>query len=322
MELGSKIILIHLSKIETLLTKATQQKNPGMWLFQNDLRTHMFMLEALFRVYEKVYDNKDFKKRKNQCKQIEDVLGSIDHYSVSLKALSINKKISVAAINYLKQQAAIKLIEFNTILQENNWLDGKRIEKIKQNIEKNKWFEEEKEIKLIKAFYVKSINKVKGFVDETTFVFDNIEEDVHELRRRLRWLSIYPQALKGVFIYSNSPLKPTIKIKKYLTPEIVNSPYNIMPTDIIVKTPIPLNKNNFLALSWMIKELGSIKDEGLRVLIMKESLENIKSFKKVNFETESYKLLGKTQHTLKQLLLKSQEIVETYFKEDSISKLV
>lgn len=322
MKLGQTIIAIHLTKIEDLLTKASAQKNPAQWLFQNDLRTPMFMLEACFRTYEKVYDNKNFKKRKKQCKQLEDILGAIDYYSVSIKELTINKKIPATSINYLKQQAVLKLNEFNNILVDENWLDGKKIESFKKDIEKNKWIAEEKEIKLIKLFYSKSILKVKEFINETTFVFDNIEEDVHELRRRLRWLSIYPQALKGVFQYSNSLAKPTIKLKKYLTTEIIKSPYNIMPSDVLVKEPLLINKNNFLALSWMIKELGKIKDEGLRVLITMEALNSLTQFKKVNIELETYKMLGKTQSTLKQLLLKSQTIVETYFKEDSISKLM
>ena len=31
---------------------------------------------------------------------------------------------------------------------------------------------------------------------KTKFHFSNVEVDVHELRRKLRWLSIYPQALR------------------------------------------------------------------------------------------------------------------------------
>ena len=84
------------------------------------------------------------------------------------------------------------------------------------------------EVDAIAAFYGESIYSINEFVTKTKYHFDNVEEDVHELRRKLRWLSIYPQALQGFIQYSKDK-KTELHLKKYLTKQIVNSPYNKLP---------------------------------------------------------------------------------------------
>jgi hypothetical protein len=320
--LAKNVIEIQLSKIESLLTEAITQENPGLWLIQKNLRTPIFMLEAIFKVYEKVYTNKEFKKIKLKCKALEDALGAVDFYNVSAKEFSSNKQIKPNVIKYLKLQTSEKITILNDVLQKENWLNGKRILKIRNAYQQTNWFSEVKELKLIEAFYLKSIDKVNQFIVETTFVFDNVEEDVHELRRRLRWLSIYPQAFKGVFQYAENNLRPSIQVKKYLTTEILHSPYNVMPTAVEVKKPILLNKHFFLSLSWMIRELGMIKDAGLNVLILKEALIHLKAANETNGETLAVQILGKKKITIAQLLSNAQKMVQVYFEEDNLSKLV
>jgi hypothetical protein len=320
--LAKNVIEIQLSKIESLLTEAITQQNPGLWLIQKDLRTPIFMLEAIFKVYEKVYTSKEFKKIKLKCKALEDALGAVDFYNVLAKEFSSNKQIKPSVIKYIKLQSSEKITYLNDILQEENWLNGKRILKIRKVYQQTSWVEEEKELKLIETFYLKSIAKVNQFILETTFVFDNVEEDVHELRRRLRWLSIYPQAFGGIFQYAENNLRPSTQIKKYLTTEIVNSSYNVMPTTIEVKKPILLNKHFFLSLSWMIRELGKIKDAGLEVLILKDALIHLKVANEINGETLAVQILGKKKITIAQLLSNAQKMVQVYFKEDNLSKLV
>lgn len=320
--LAKNVIEIQLSKIETLLTQAIVHDNPALWLFENDLRTPIFMLEAIFRGYEKVYHNKEFKKIKLKCKELEDALGAVDFYYASAKEFSSNKQIKPSVINYLKLQNAEKISNLNDVLLKENWLNGKRILKIRKAYQQNSWVAEETELKLIEAFYLKSIDKVNKFIVETTFVFDNVEEDVHELRRRLRWLSIYPQAFGGIFQYADNKLRPSTQVKKYLTTEIIHSPYNVMPTAVEVKKPIQLNKHFFLSLSWMIRELGILKDAGLNVLILKEALVHLKAANETNGETLAMQILGKKKLTIKQLLLHAQKIVQVYFKENNLSKLL
>ncbi|MBK7468460.1 MAG: hypothetical protein IPJ43_17580 [Saprospiraceae bacterium] len=138
----------------------------------------------------------------------------------------------------------------------------------------------------------------------------------------MRWLSIYPQALQGVFQYSPSTSKPSEKLKKYMTANIVKSPYNVLPNTLKVEKPILLEKNYFLALSWTISELGILKDEGLRVLAVKEAIQNISMLKDDKAFVEAYKVLGKTQMSIETILAKAQSIAKSFFNEKNLDHLL
>lgn len=321
MKTGKKVFELQLTKIAALLTYAAKQNNPAMWLFLNDLRTPMFMLEALARIYMKVYGSNELEKCKEKFKALEDALGAVDYYAAFAKELAENKKVPAAVVDYLKEQTDKKIKELNTILKDENWLNGKQLDKIYEIINETNWKEDEKEVNGIKEFYIKAIKKVEEFVAETGYKFDNVEEDVHELRRKLRWLSIYPQALQGVFQYKTLNTKPTANLQKYLTDAIIKSPYNIMPATIAIQSPLHISKNYFLALSWTIAELGKLKDEGLRVVVVKEALQNTSLLQEEDAYVQTYKMLDKNQPTLETLLDKAEVIAETFFKEENLKKL-
>ena len=319
---GKEIFNYHLNNLEKLLNQAKNQNNPALWLFENGLRTPMFMLEATARVFEKIYDSKDLEKRKEQIKTVEDAIGEVDYYNAFAKELTLNQNIKPAIIDYLNQQTDLKIIELNTILNDENWLNRKRIAKIKETINSVDWLSETNELKKIDQFYKKSIAKIDEFIKITTFDFDDIENDVHELRRRLRWLSIYPQALLGVFQYSKSIENPPKNLEKYLTPEILESKYNILPTTLQFTNPIEINKNYFFALSWIIAELGKIKDEGLRIMVLKEAIENTDNSDLKIDESEIHKILNTKQKSLETLLSSAEKIVKPYFEEQNLKNLL
>ena len=319
---GKEIFNYHLNNLEKLLNEAKNQNNPALWLFENGLRTPMFMLEATARVFEKIYDSKDLEKRKEQIKTLEDVIGAVDYYNAFAKELTLNQNIKPAIIDYLNQQTDLKIIELNTILNDENWLNRKRIAKIKETINSVDWLSETDELQAIEKFYNKSIAKIDEFIKITTFDFDDIENDVHELRRRLRWLSIFPQALLGVFQYSKSIENPPKNLEKYLTPEILESKYNILPTTLQFTNPIEINKNYFFALSWIIAELGKIKDEGLRIMVLKEAIENTDNSDLKIDESEIHKILNTKQKSLETLLSSAEKIVKPYFEEQNLKNLL
>ena len=319
---GKEIFNYHLNNLEKLLNEAKNQNNPALWLFENGLRTPMFMLEATARVFEKIYDSKDLEKRKEQIKTVEDAIGAVDYYNAFAKELSLNQNIKPAIIEYLNQQTDLKIVELNSILNDENWLNGKRIAKIKETINSVDWLSETNELKKMDQFYKKSIAKIDEFIKITTFDFDDIENDVHELRRRLRWLSIYPQALLGVFQYSKSIENPPKNLEKYLTPEILESKYNILPTTLQFTNPIEINKNYFFALSWIIAELGKIKDEGLRIMVLKEAIENTDNSDLKIDESEIHKILNTKQKSLETLLSSAEKIVKPYFEEQNLKNLL
>lgn len=93
-----------LNQLQQLLTRAGKQKNPALWLYRNNARTPLFMLEGLAKLYSGLHNKKKFSKIKEQFKLLEDALGSIDYYDAFAKQFAGNKKIPVSITSYLQAQ--------------------------------------------------------------------------------------------------------------------------------------------------------------------------------------------------------------------------
>ena len=52
--------------------------------------------------------------------------------------------------------------------------------------------------------YEESILKIRAFVSKAQGAMTEMESQVHELRREIRWLSIYPHALLGMIQLTES----------------------------------------------------------------------------------------------------------------------
>ncbi len=313
-----------LNQLQPILTTASKQKNPALWLYRNNARTPLFMLEALAKIYAEFHNEKKFSKIKAHFKLLEDTIGAIDYYDMIAKDLVSNKKVPVEVINYLQAQSREKIQSLNEILTENGWLlpDKSRITKIKKKLYEADWLNEEEEIKAILEFYGESIYEIVEFTESTHFQFDNMEADVHELRRKLRWLSIYPQALRGAIQLGKNKTTPK-HLAKYCTKEIITSPFNKMPEQGMAQHTLVLEQQYFFSLSWMIAELGNLKDSGLHVIAIKEALQqaNPSTTDEAAFK-KTYQLLGTSQPKLDLLLAKAGNITKTYFKEQNLEHLV
>ncbi len=312
-----------LDKLEILIAKADKQKNPALFLYQNNARTPLFMLEALAKMYIEIHNKKKFTKLKEHFKLLEDGLGAIDYYDSIAKNLAKNKKTPANILQYLQAQTREKVQHLNDVLVEKKWVDSsnERIIKIRKKLSDADWKNEEKEIAAIESFYHKAIKSIIDFTHSTDYHFDNMEEDVHELRRKLRWLSIYPQALQGVVqLAANN--KTAKHLSKYLTKEIVNSPFNKMPDAGDSKYFLLLDKNYFLSLSWMIDALGKLKDNGLTIVAIKEALQQTENANEAAATKKAYQLLGSKQTKMPALLKEAESISKTYFKEKNLEKIV
>ncbi len=312
-----------LDQLQALLDSASKQKNPALWLYQNNARTPLFMLEALSKLYSGIHDKKKFSKLDAQFKLLEDILGAVDYYDVFAKEFITNKDIPVTVTGYLQAQAREKIQSLNEALKEHGWLgtENKRIDKIRKKLKDADWKKDGSEIKSIKGFYDKAIAEIVAFTGKTDFHFANVESDVHELRRKLRWLSIYPQALRGAIQLSKVKTPPKY-LSKYLTKDIITSPFNKMPDAADNQHFLLLEQNYFYALSSMIAQLGILKDSGLRVIAIKEALQQFSLMSNAVALKKAYTYAGSGQPHLKQVLDKADAICKTYFKEQDLQKLV
>lgn len=312
-----------LNQLQLLLDKASQQKNPALWLYRNNARTPLFMLEALSKLYAGIHNKNKFSKLKEHFKNLEDGIGVIDYYDSFAKEFAQNKKIPAPIVNYLQAQTREKIQSLNEVLKEKEWLgaENRRMRKIRQKLNEVNWLSDEDEIKRINECYGTAIYEIAAFCKKLNFQFANVETDVHELRRKLRWLSIYPQAFRGCIQFSKANKMPK-HLAKYLTKAITTSPYNIMPDAGDNKYFLLLEKNYFYALSWMIAELGNIKDSGLRIIAVKEALLEASSGSEIIAYKNTYRILGNKQPHLDLLLKKAAATSKIYFGEHNLEHLV
>ncbi len=313
----------YLIQLSLLLEKASKTENPALFLFENDARTKLFMLEGLSKLYAGLHDKKRFKYAMEYFKSLEDMIGTVDYYDSFAKDF-LNDPIMPSTIRLFvesKREESLKAI--NKILIHKKWInnDTSRIKKIKKKLKSADWKTPEKEVTLIMQFYNNEIENINKFYKETGTNFTEIESQVHELRRKLRWLSIYPRALLGCVQFVEDGIEKP-ELSKYLIPEIVNSPYNIMPPAGHNQFFVLFEKNYFFALSYVISALGKLKDKGLRVLAIAEAVKNTQFVNEKIAMERARALNGGDSDGLDDSLKKAKEICVPFFAEDNLGKLI
>lgn len=323
MKLGIERFEFYLVKLEELIDHAAREKNPGLWLYINDTRTPIFMLEGLAKLYAGLHNKKRFLKIKEEMKLLEDALGSIDYYDSFAKEFVKDTNIPVDVTDYVQGQAREKIQYLNELLSERNWIgeNADRIKKIRKKLRSASWLKDDKEVIVLAGFYKDSIEIIISQVAKSNYKLTEIETQVHELRRKLRWLSIYPRALQGAIQLTDNNIHDEY-LNKYLTPEIINSPFNKMPEAGVNKHFLMLEKNYFLALSWMIAALGKLKDNGLKITVITESLQQVKGNDHESALNMAYEILGPKYHRMPTILSDASAISETYFKEKNLANLM
>ena len=197
---GKSRFLYFLTKVDNILTEAASSEDPGQFIYSHDMRTPLFMLEALSRIYKKIHAHKKIKKINKVFKDIEDFLGEIDYYDGFYKQFAADKNIPELITHYVKEKTDKKIKEFNKHLKKEKWIGKhkKRLKKIYKKLDSIEWFDQKNDTVAVLEVYQNDIEKIIKKYKNNTKEFTDIEKDVHELRRKLRWLSIYPQALRGL----------------------------------------------------------------------------------------------------------------------------
>jgi len=308
--------LFYSSQLQTLLVKASKQKNPALWLYTNDARTPLFMLEALTRLHEKSFKEKIFDKWNKRFKKLEDLFGEIDQYVVLEKELKSNKKVSSEAIKYFTVNSNNFINKCNQRLTEKEWLNNKLLnfdEKLgKFSVHYNKEYIDELTFSIIDE-----IDAILSFCMKCDYQFTKLEEQVHELRRKLRWLSIYAQALQGLIQLKKSTKKSKYQLN-YFTKEVLSSPYNKLPSKPKNTAIIEFDNDSFFALSWLIKALGKLKDDGLKIEQLSNAIFISEEITEIQAREKAIALLELKKTIETDILKEASDIVKTTLSKDKI----
>ena len=321
MSLGRLRFDSQLEEIGILLSESKGQENRVFWLYENNLRTYFFMLEGLARLYAQAHNKKLLTKIKDKAKEVEDAFGSLDFYQNFTTSFIRSRTISPEVKEFFKNRLVQKIEDCHELLKKEGWYNGDRIKKIRKQLKQADWKDENIEAALFAEIYKNEATEILQFLRDHEFHFADMEHDVHELRRKLRWLSIYPQALQGaVKLVPNTKVKSTLE--KFHTDEIVNSPYNQFKPSRKLATHLKLGKSQFLALSWLIAELGELKDKGQRIEILIFALMKVERLTKEKATEKAYTLLAKNYPKDELLLKKASELSQEFASLAVLENLV
>src|SRR5580765_4978746 len=108
----------YLQKLETLMANASVQPDPALWLYQNNARTPLFMLEGLARLYSGLHNKKRFYKIGMHFKLLEDALGAIYYYDGFAKLFEQDKKVPAAVTKAVQAKSLEKAKLLNKLLKK------------------------------------------------------------------------------------------------------------------------------------------------------------------------------------------------------------
>ena len=312
-----------------LLQQAAGTTDPASYLLAHDARTPLFYLEGMTRVLMNVHDKKKLSALNEQFKALEDGLGAMDYYSGLLKDFNPNKQLTEFKQN-LETHRTITAAQMNTLLEQYGWLEtadnrsdspkleSSQLQNLQKVFRKIDWLSDQEMSKALKKEYKSALSELKQQLKQP---LREVEADVHELRRDVRWLSIYPQAFKGFVNLKPSEPMPEA-FAKYATEAIVKSPFNQLPQVEGMKHVLHMNTHAYYAMSWLIAELGELKDQGLRLLALSEWLREHKKLSASQAEQASVMIIGKDQLGVDKLLAKAQEIVNQIRADKVLKQLL
>lgn len=308
--------LFYSSKLQSLLSKAAGQKDPAMWLYKNDVRTVLFMLEALTRLHHHAFEEKVFGKWNARFKKLEDLFGEIDEYAALEAQFKANKKIPKEVIKYFTLHKENYLEKCNRRLSTKDWLS----DKIASFDKKIGRFDQEYDkayIGELRFAMEKEVDELLYFAFKADYHFTKIEEEVHELRRKLRWLSIYAQALRGMIQLKKSGKRKTYH-KSYFTKDILQSPYNKLPAKPKSTAVLQFDSDSFFAMSWIIHELGRLKDRVLNLYQLRDAIYVTGQVNKDEATKQAIAMLELKPTVEVDVLKEASELIRTFIVKDKI----
>lgn len=254
-------------RIESLarkLREAREEGSPAMALHHGGTRALLFQLEALARAHRATLDDAQFLPLHQAFKTLEDGLGAVDFHDALLRRLGEDEEPSLRAYFVGRRMEACASVE--RWLNTHGWWPraGKSpeaLDDIVSVLENARWPSRRKERRRIGEYYARSAIKLHERMAAGEFDFNSLESGVHELRRKVRWLSILPAAFDGLFVRIEDE-QGDQALAWYRKPEVLASPYNDFPSRKDVPDPLKLDSPAFLAMSWLIGEIGVWKDRG------------------------------------------------------------
>ncbi|MBL7931045.1 MAG: hypothetical protein JNL60_04040 [Bacteroidia bacterium] len=306
----------YFEKLEQLLIESKKQKNPALWLYKNDARGLLFMIESLFRLHAAISPVTEVKKLHKFSKKFEDLLGEIDYYVVILALFSKNKSITKKELDYFRKNRDAFEKKLNKKLLEKDYY----IPKIRSFKTLSGDFNSPGNISLLHKHIKSELAEGAAYFNRYRSGFTDMEEQVHELRRKLRWISIYAESLRGRVVLRKD-IKRYSWEKEFINQNSKKSPYNSVPPKLPLKKHIFFTDKAFFALNSCIAQLGVIKDKGLQIEALAKCFKKTVKPKPLNAKSKVQKILG-LKASEEKLLKEAHVLLHKFYQSYKIHTLL
>lgn len=279
---GARAFAVHLERFEAIVLHASAQTARGLRrhlavrCYLEDLRTPAFMLQGLGRVYRKVLPRDAGAVIESQriiYKEVEDALGEFDAWHTLLVRAQKAWRAPTAVQAWFhdnrmhaagRVDAALHIFRLTPEKSGRGTGGGARdipaLFGIRAECADLPWPADWKDRKKVARFLANELREIEEHCESGTLNLRDLEGGLHELRRRLRWPSVYAAALNGLVVIG--PQKAAAPgLTHYCTPAVTGSRHAYLPRNRRVAQPLEINYAHWIALSWLIQELGLQKDQ-------------------------------------------------------------
>lgn len=228
--------------------------------YTSGVRNHYFYAETICRIGRDLGSEEVFEKHLKKFKEAEDILGKYDFYFSLSEATSHNPECRERFEELHGEDFANAGEKLHQLLDEERY--SKHHSTFLNDCREIEFDKPDKLRKEFGEFYIKAIQKLNKAWQKGEYNPDEIEAGIHELRRKLRWLSLYAQVSNGLIQLTGKEEKTELA-KLYVNREILKSPFLQFPTAPEDIRPLEIQFVHFAALSSLIATLGELKDAGL-----------------------------------------------------------
>ncbi|MGB4850282.1 MAG: hypothetical protein WBP41_20320, partial [Saprospiraceae bacterium] len=250
-------------------------------------------------------------------KSLEDQLGKIDYYDGFIKEFSIQENFPPILLDNLKQHFNRELANLDVILKKDDWINPEKstLTSIESELADADWTSGIEERKAIGQTIIDIIEIIKSDYHTDKLNFNDIENGVHKFRREVRWISIHAQALDGLIQLKQIDVPD---LSAYLTKEVLESPFNVLPMPKKGIQPIYIEAPVFYALSWIIAESGRLKDSGLRIIILENAIRETHYVNEKEVKALTRILAVKSNKSLKEIKSTMKIITDKFIDHDQV----
>lgn len=306
-----------LAPVKEAKKKLSEVESPSSLssLQRTNLRSDLFRWEALTRLYsDNSKEGEPFERLRGQVKEFEDILGKwIDKRLRTEFAEKV--KAPEPVIARFRKKAGEYDETFFDFLQKNGWSPEAKEDRLtdtEKQLKESRWLGYSEDRSQLLHRMAEEAREIHRALKKEEYDFGKLELGIHELRRDIRWFSIYAGALQGMLLLKDGecpyPEYAWLSQSKY-----AKGPFSQLDGPERAIQPCYLTRCLFLEISRQVDLLGKIKDYGEAQGNLRKGLQKAMDLKKEEAKKQAKALAQ--QHPV------YQELREVFPNEKSLKQM-